>query len=236
MQVLVGTSGYSYDAWKGSFYPRELPTSQRLRYYAERLPTVEINSTFYQLPTTKTLTQWAGEVPPNFVFVLKASQRITHRLRLANAAEATAHLFEVSTALGDKRGAFLFQLPPFLKKDLPRLVGFLDGLPDRMKATFEFRHPSWFEDDVYEALRVRGAALCVADTDEGQGPIVSTADWGYLRLRRTDYSEAELDAWAERIDVQPWQRAYVFFKHEDEGKGPKLASTLLHRMASRGTS
>lgn len=236
MQVLVGTSGYSYDAWKGSFYPKDLPASRRLHYYADRLPAVEINNTFYQMPTTKTLAQWAGEVPPGFVFVLKATQQITHRLRLANAREVVSHLFEVSGALGEKRGAFLFQLPPFLKKDLPRLVDFLEGLPAGLQAAFEFRHASWFDDGVYEALRARGAALCVADTDDGQDPMVATADWGYLRLRRTDYAEADLDAWAGRIAAQRWGRAYVFFKHEDEGKGPKLAAALLDRMATRGTS
>jgi uncharacterized protein YecE (DUF72 family) len=224
MQVLVGTSGYSYKAWKGSFYPEDLPADEMLRFYGTRFRTVEINNTFYRLPSEKLLSGWAEQVPADFRFVLKASRRITHQKRLKDAGEPLGYLLESSSALAERLGPTLFQLPPNMKKDLARLVGFLALLPNRWPAAFEFRHESWFEDDVYEALGSRNAALCIADTDDGDAPVVSTADWGYLRLRRDRYTKRDLAAWAKRVRSQPWARAYVFFKHEDAGTGPKYAA------------
>ena len=233
MRVLVGTSGYSYKQWKGSFYPEDLPDGEMLRFYAGRFPTVEINNTFYRMPTRGLVERWAQDVPAGFRFVLKASRRITHEKRLNNAAEDVAYLFKTAAALGDKLGPVLFQLPPFSKKDAGRLRSFLATLPEGRPAAFEFRNESWFDDEVYEALRSPGAALCLADTDEADGkaaPLVATAGWGYLRLRRADYSDDDLAAWADRIRAQPWETAYVFFKHEDEGRGPALAARLMEKL------
>jgi uncharacterized protein YecE (DUF72 family) len=227
MRILVGTSGYSYKEWKGSFYPDDIKNEHMLRYYSERLPTVEINNTFYRMPTKALVAKWSEEVPEGFTFVLKVSQRITHQKRLRDAGEDVSYFFETAGALGPRLGAALFQLPPFLKKDAGRLRDFLAGLPAERPAAFEFRHPSWFDDETYDALRSRDAALCAADTDESGdegAPIVPTAGWGYLRLRRSDYSDTDLAAWAERVRAQGWDRAFVFFKHEDAGKGPALAA------------
>ena len=231
MQVLVGTSGYSYKEWKGSFYPQDLKEADMLRFYAERFGTVEINNTFYRMPGRDTVARWAEQTPPSFTFVLKASRRITHEKRLSgDTADAVNYLFQTAAALGPKLGPVLFQLPPFLKKDALRLKSFLSLLPEGKPAAFEFRHPSWFDEEVYGILRSGAAALCSADTDESGeagAPLVPTAGWGYLRLRRADYGEADLRAWADRIRSQPWDRAFVFFKHEDAGKGPELAARLV---------
>jgi uncharacterized protein YecE (DUF72 family) len=220
MQILVGTSGYAYKEWRGSFYPEKAKEKDMLRYYAGRFRAVEINNTFYRLPSRETLLRWADEVPAGFVFVLKASQRITHRQRLAAESKETVdYLFDVASALGERLGPVLFQTPPFLKKDVARLRDFLGFLPPGRPAAFEFRHETWRDEEVHEALRSRNAALVCADTEgsgEAGAPIVPTADWGYLRLRRCDYDGAGLDAWAGRIRSQPWQKAYVFFKHEDD--------------------
>jgi uncharacterized protein YecE (DUF72 family) len=221
MEILVGTSGYAYREWRGSFYPEKMKEKEMLRYYAERFSAVEINNTFYRLPGREMLLRWAGDVPPGFVFVLKASQRITHRQRLsAESKETVDYLFEVASALGERLGPVLFQTPPFLKKDLGRLRDFLGFLPPGHPVAFEFRHETWRDEDVREALRSRNAALVCSDTEEsgtaGPTPIVPTADWGYLRLRRGDYDDAGLGAWAERIRAQPWKKALVFFKHEDD--------------------
>jgi uncharacterized protein YecE (DUF72 family) len=229
MRVLAGTSGFSYKEWKGSFYPEDLPAEEMLRFYAARLPAVEINNTFYRMPKAELLAGWAEQVPDGFRFVLKASQRITHHKRLKEVAEEVGYFFRVAATLGDRLGPVLFQLPPNLKKDLPRLSDFLDLLPAATRAAVEFRHASWFEDDVYEALRARGAALCIAEDEELSTPPVATAAWGYLRLRRADYGDAEVLAWADRVRAQPWDEAYVFFKHEDAGTGPRLAAELLAR-------
>jgi uncharacterized protein YecE (DUF72 family) len=219
MQIRVGTSGYAYKEWRGSFYPEKQKPAEMLRYYSERFATVEINNTFYKLPERGTLERWAEQVPADFVFVLKASQRITHRQRLSPESKETVdYLFDVASALGPRLGPVLFQTPPFLKKDMARLRAFLDFLPRERPVAFEFRHESWRDDEVYGALRAHNAALVCADTeDSGEegAPIVPTADWGYLRLRRCDYDDRTLAPWAERIRSQPWQRAFVFFKHED---------------------
>jgi uncharacterized protein YecE (DUF72 family) len=223
MEMLAGTSGYSYKEWLGSFYPEKLPAKEMLRYYAGHFPTVEINNTFYRMPAESMLAGWVNEVPASFRFTLKAPQRITHQKRLREAEQEVAEFLRRAAVLGDQLGVILFQLPPFLRKDLPRLRDFLALLPSDRRAAFEFRHESWQDDEVYAALRERGAALCVADTDEGDTPFVCTADNGYLRLRRTHYDDRDLSAWAERVAAQPLQRAYVYFKHEDEALGTRFA-------------
>jgi len=219
MQIRVGTSGYSYKEWKGSFYPEDLKSADMLRYYAERFTSVEINNTFYRMPKATMLEGWAGQVPSDFLFVLKASQQITHRKRLKDAGEPVAYLLETAATLGERLGPVLFQLPPYLRKDVDRLRSFLALLPEGRPFAFEFRHDSWSDDEVHAALRERNCALVCADTEdsgEAGAPIVPTADWGYLRLRRCDYTAAELRPWADRIRSQAWEHAFVFFKHEDD--------------------
>jgi uncharacterized protein YecE (DUF72 family) len=213
MHARVGMSGFAYKEWKGTFYPDDLKSGDMLGYYATRFPTVEINNTFYRLPKESVLVGWAGQVPDDFTFVLKASRRITHFNRLKDTESELFYLLRVSSALGEKRGPTFFQLPPNLKKDLPRLEDFLALLPKR------------WDDTVYDALRSRDAALCVADTDDGVTPIVPTADWGYVRLRRSAYDEGKLQEWADRIAEQPWDEAFVFLKH-DEGVSPIHAARL----------
>ena len=230
MRVLAGTSGFSYKEWKGSFYPEDLSADRMLAYYAERLPAVEINNTFYRMPKPALLESWAAEVAPEFRFVLKASQRITHFKRLKDTGSEVEYFFGVASTLGERLGPVLVQLPPNLKKDLPRLEAFLATLPPSARPAFEFRHASWFEDDVFAALRSKGAALCVAEDEELATPLVATAAWGYLRLRRQDYDAAAVAAWADRVRGQTWSEAYVFFKHEDAGAGPRLASQFLERI------
>jgi uncharacterized protein YecE (DUF72 family) len=239
MKLHVGSSGYSYKEWKGPFYPKDLPESQMLRYYAERFPTVEINNTFYRMPSREVLERWAGETPDTFRFVLKAPQRLTHQKRLKDVGDSLPYFLDVSEALGAKRGPFLFQLPPNMKKDAPRLDAFLAELPSAARAAFEFRHASWFDEETFGILRARGAALCIAEAgapedggDALPSEIVPTASWGYLRLRRVDYTDADVDEWARRIRTQPWEEAFVFFKHEDEGTAPRLAARLAAAMAA----
>ncbi|HEY4183930.1 MAG TPA: DUF72 domain-containing protein [Polyangia bacterium] len=227
MEILCGTSGFSYPAWRGSFYPEKLPTTKMLAYYAERLRTVEINNTFYRMPKEETLTGWAALTPPGFRFAPKAPQQITHRQKLAGSADSVAYFWKTIAVLGDKLGPALFQLPPFLKKDLPRLTDFLALLPAGARAAFEFRHASWFDDSVYAALAERGAALCIAEAEDLKTPSVATTSWGYLRLRRMDYDDPAVATWAAWLrDQATWTEAYVYFKHEDAGRGPQLATTL----------
>jgi uncharacterized protein YecE (DUF72 family) len=228
VRVLTGTSGYSYPEWKGNFYPEKMAAKDMLAFYAQRFPTVEINNTFYRMPTEKVLSGWAGQVPETFTFVIKASKRITHDQRLRECAENLAYLFRITATLGSRLGPLLFQLPPNFKKDVPRLKSFFDAMPERRRMAMEFRHASWFDDEVFQTLRDQRVALCVADTgEEPVAPLEPTADWGYLRLRREEFSDEELRAWAKRIREQPWTEAYVFLKHEEEGKGPKLAARLM---------
>ncbi|HET6147690.1 MAG TPA: DUF72 domain-containing protein [Polyangia bacterium] len=234
MQTLVGTSGYSYAPWKGSFYPEKLPAERMLTYYAERLPTVEINNTFYRMPAPEMVRKWAAETPTTFRFALKSPRRITHERRLVDVADALASLFKAAGELADKLGPVLFQLPPNFKKDAPRLDAFLAGLPAGARAALEFRHESWFTPEVYEVLRARRAALCIAEDEDLATPLEPTADWGYLRLRRQDYGDAQVHEWAQRIRAQAWSDAYVFFKHEDQGKGPQLAAQLVAALAGSG--
>ena len=227
MEVLAGTSGYSFKEWCGHFYPEKFPTNAMLSYYAERLATVEINNTFYRMPSETVLARWATEVPTHFRFTLKAPRRITHEKRLVDAGPDATEFLRRAGILSDKLGALLFQLPPFLKKDLPRLTNFLEQLPSGQRVAFEFRHDSWQGDDVYEALRTHGAMLCVTDTDEGDTPFIATSDHGYLRLRRTHYDDTELRAWVERIAAQPLIRTYVYFMHEDDALGTRFAQQLM---------
>jgi uncharacterized protein YecE (DUF72 family) len=228
MNLYVGTSGYSYKEWKGPFYPEDLPDKLMLRFYGERLRAVEINNTFYRMPKPSVLEGWAEEVPPEFKFVLKASQRITHMQRLKDTGDSVSYLLKVAGTLGERLGPLLFQLPPFLKKDAPRLRDFLALLPPERRAALEFRHKSWFDEEVFGLLRDHQAALCIAEAEEGvEVPFVPTADWGYLRLRRPDYGDAELSLWKNRVQQQNWHAAFVFFKHEDEGKAPQMARRFL---------
>jgi len=229
----IGTSGFSYPEWKGNFYPEKISPKDMLRYYAERFPTVEINNTFYRMPKEEVLKGWAEQVPERFAFVLKASQRITHIQRLRDCGELLRYLFRVADALGPRLGPLLFQLPPNFKKDLPRLLAFFEAMPDRRRMAIEFRHASWFDDEVFTALRAHGVALCVADTgEEPVAPLVATTDWGYLRLRREEFTSAELEQWAMQILAQPWSDAFVFLKHEEEGRGPRLAAQLTKLFAA----
>jgi uncharacterized protein YecE (DUF72 family) len=228
VRLYVGTSGYSYKEWKGNFYPEDLAAKDMLAYYAARLPAVEINNTFYRLPRADVIEKWAEQVPEDFRFSIKASRRITHVKRLKNALDETDYLIRTTGRLVKRLGVILFQLPPSLPKDVPRLRSFLDALPLGTRAAFEFRHASWFDDDVYDCLRGENCALCVADTEESRGTsIVSTSDWGYLRLRRPDYGEPTLVSWLKTIGEQDWREAFVFFKHEDEGVGPELAARFI---------
>jgi uncharacterized protein YecE (DUF72 family) len=224
MNLWVGTSGFSYKEWRGSFYPEKLPPGDMLRYYAEQLPAVEINNTFYRMPRAEVLASWSDQVPDGFRFSIKASQRITHKKRLKEAKEEASFLFGNLETLGDRLGVVLFQLPPYLRKDLPRLETFLDYLPEGARAAFEFRHDSWFGDDLYATLQDRDCALCCADTEDGlEIPLLDTT-WGYLRLRRLGYRQQDLATWAHRVREKGWTEAFVFFKHEDEGAGPALAA------------
>ena len=228
MKVYAGTSGYAYEEWKGSFYPADLRSDEFLRHYAGRLPAVEVNNTFYRMPRSNVIAAWVAEVPDGFRFVLKASRRITHQARLVGAEQAMGYLESAVRGLGDHRGPTLFQLPPNLRLDLERLERFLPLVPVDLPAAFEFRHPSWFTDDVAALLRSRGAALVTSDDDgEPEGEIVPTGPFGYLRLRRTDYDDEGIARWAERIRAQPWDEAWVFLKHEDGGVAPRLARRLL---------
>ena len=228
MNLYVGTSGYSYKEWKGSFYPEDLPEKQMLHFYGEHFRSVEINNTFYRMPKAPLLEGWAAEVPDNFKFVLKAPQRITHIQRLKPTDDSVSYFLDVAGVLKDRLGPVLFQLPPNLQKDAERLRAFLKMLPPNRRAAFEFRHQSWFDAEVFSLLRDHQCVLCIAEAENDLDiPFESTADWGYLRLRRPDYGDAELQSWIDRVRQQKWQEAFVFFKHEDEGKGPQMAKRFL---------
>jgi len=224
----VGTSGYSYPEWKGSFYPEKLKAKEMLEYYAGQFGTVEINNTFYRSPTPALVQGWAERVPEMFRFVLKAPKRITHDRRLVDVAEPLTWFLNAALVLGPRLGPVLFQLPPNFKKDAPRLADFLAQLPSSVRAAMEFRNPSWFDDEVFEALRARNVALCVADTEDGvDTPFVSTASWGYLRLRDVDYGDDDFRAWIEKLRGPGWEETWVFFKHEEQGTGPAFAKRFV---------
>ncbi len=227
MRYFVGTSGYAYKEWKGSFYPEKLPAKQMLAHYATRLSAVEVNYTFRQLPSRQVVESWAEQVPQSFRFVLKAPQAITHFKRLRNVRKVTTDFLRVASHLGKRRGPVLFQLPPNFKKDVKRLGSFLEHL-DGASAAFEFRHESWHDDEVFDCLRSHRVALCVADAEElPKVALIPTANWGFLRLRRVNYSDDQLRQWVKRTQAQPWKECYVFFKHEDQATGPPLAARFL---------
>lgn len=232
MKLLAGTSGFAFKEWKGSFYPEGMKDDGMLGYYSSRFPTVEINNTFYRLPKEEVLKGWASQVPEPFTFSIKASQRITHMARLKpEAASAVEFLLKNTGSLGDRLGPILFQLPPNLKKDAPRLRAFIELLPTDRRYTIEFRHETWFDDEVYEALRARDIAMCIIEQPDFASPIVATASWGYVRLHRFDYDAAMLDEWARRIAAQPWNNANVYFKHDEGvGSGPPAVDAFLSAM------
>ena len=227
-KLLAGASGYSFKEWKGTFYPEDMKPDGMLAWYSARLPTVEINNTFYQMPKTVVLENWSKSTPDAFLFTIKASRRITHlsRLKADSAADSVAFLYKNLATLGAKRGPVLFQLPPFLKKDLPRLQEFLALLPQDHRAAFEFRNDSWFDDEVYAALKGASASLCHSEReDDAPPPLVETAPWGYVRLRLETYSDADLARWAERLEATGWRDIFVYFMHEPTA--PAYAQTLM---------
>jgi uncharacterized protein YecE (DUF72 family) len=230
--ILIGTSGYNYPEWKGNFYPSDLPAARMLPYYAARFPTVEINYTFYRIPTERIVSGWAGATPEGFKLTLKAPRRMTHDKKLRDSGDLLQYFCATAGTLGSRLGALLFQLPPTFRKDVPTLTTFLDGLPPRCPAAFEFRHESWHDDAVFDALRARNAALCIADSEKMSTPVVTTADFGYYRLRDEGYTESDLKRWAEMIgrQAETARDVFVYFKHEEEGKGPELARRLMQEL------
>ncbi len=221
MKIHVGTSGFAHKEWKGKFYPEKIPAKDMLRFYSGRLGTVEINNTFYHMPKASVLTSWAEQVPPDFIIALKAPQVITHIKQLRNVFEETEYLFRTLSVLDRRLGPLLFQFPKSFRANAPALEDFLPLIPDNTACAFDFRSPTWLDAGMPELLRKKGCSLCMEDTDENPiREIISTARWGYLRLRRSDYTDAELSQWMERIVSQKWDKAFVFFKHED---GPEMA-------------
>ena len=236
MKVHAGTSGYSYKEWKGAFYPEKISPREMLHAYGERLSTVEINNTFYHMPTEKMLTSWADQVGDQFVFALKAPQVITHWKRLKNIGPEVEYLFKSLATLGPKLGPVLFQFPKTFPANVAALKELLALIPPAALCAFEFRNPSWVDGEVLDLLLSKGCSLCIADADDGPADeIISTASWGYLRLRRSDYTDADLTRWAEQVLAQKWEQAFVFFKHEgDEAKGPRLAMRFQELVDARG--
>ena len=234
MKLLAGTSGYAFKEWKRVFYPEDLKDDGMLGYYASRFPTVEINNTFYRMPKQHVLLEWAAQVPDSFTFAIKASQRITHFMRLKpECADAMKFLLTNTAVLGAKLGVVLFQLPPNLKKDLPRLRAFLEMLPAGRRFTIEFRSDTWFDDEVYEALRAHNVAFGIIEQEDFASPIVSTASWGYARLHRFDYDAPRLADWSQRIAAQPWSEAFVYFKHDEGiGSGPPAVDAFVKAFPS----
>ena len=232
MKPWIGTSGFQYAEWKGTFYPEDLPATKMLPFYAERLATTEINYTFHRIPAAKTIDNWKHLTPENFRFGLKAPQKITHFAKLRDCADKLRYFYDVVSALEAKLGPVLFQLPPNFKKDIFVLGDFVNGLPSGMRAAFEFRHESWFDEEVFDLLKTTNAALCIADSEKLAVPKVSTANWGYLRLRREDYSKIDIEHWVEFVRVQHgWDNVFIYFKHEEAGIGPKLAAQMMELFA-----
>jgi len=232
----IGTSGFQYAEWKGTFYPEDLSAAKMLPFYAERLSTTEVNYTFRRIPNPKTIQSWWDATPPRFKFSLKAPQKVTHFAKLRNCGDTLRYFYQVISDLEAKLGVILFQLPPTFKKDAALLREFLQDLPPGMRAAFEFRHPSWFDDEVFGLLKEKNIALCVADSETLSTPIVATADYGYLRLRREDYQPTDVERWAAAIKEQGthWLDAFIYFKHEESGIGPKLAMQLGEMLSSKG--
>jgi len=234
MRVLVGTSGYNYPEWRGTFYPEKFSTDKMLPFYAERFPTVEINYTFYRIPNEKLLAGWSAATPERFSFTLKAPRRITHDSKLRHCEDLVQTFCRTARTLGPKQGVLLFQLPPTFKKDLPLLREFLDLFPEGTRATFEFRHVSWLDSDVFDALRARNIALCVADSEKMSTPVEVTADYAYFRLRDEGYQHADIERWASTIAALGVPDAFVYFKHEERGLGPDFAQRLRDHLRPRG--
>lgn len=238
MRIHVGTSGYNYTEWRGTFYPDDLPAKGMFGFYSGRFKTVEINYTFYRMPTTKTTTAWLSQAPEGFTYALKAPQRITHIQRLKDAEETVRLFCDSARVLGSHLGPLLFQLPPNFKCDVARLDTFLGWLPADVRAAFEFRNDSWLNDEVYALLAAKGAALCIADFGDKTTPVRPTARHGYFRLRDEGYDAADLARWADRIVEHDgaWDEVFVYFKHEDEGKGPEFAKAFVDSLTGRGVS
>jgi uncharacterized protein YecE (DUF72 family) len=234
--IWVGTSGYNYPEWKGSFYPSDLPAAKMLPYYAARFPTVEINYTFYRMPNEKLVGGWAEQTPSPYKLTLKAPRRITHDSRLKNAGSYVNGFCSVAGTLGDKLGALLFQLPPNLKKDLATFDAFLAELPPKVCAAFEFRHESWLDEEVFSRLAARNLALCVADSEKMSTPVRVTADYAYFRLRDEGYTPDDIKRWADTIhrETASCRDVFVYFKHEEQGKGPQLARLLMQHLGIEG--
>jgi len=233
MRYFVGTSGYNYPEWRGSFYPEKFPTTKMLSYYAARFNSVEVNYTFYRVPTEKLLQGWSDGTPAGFTFTLKAPRRITHDSKLRNVADLTRSFCKTAEVLGEKLGVLLFQLPPNFKRDDAVLAAFLETLPEGVRAAFEFRHESWHDAAVFDALRQRNLALCIADSEKMSTPLVPTANYSYFRLRDEGYQPHDIEQWAGVIAGQAGiSDAYVYFKHEEQGKGPEFANVLLKALGS----
>ena len=228
MTIWVGTSGYNYPEWRGTFYPQKFATTKMLAFYAERLSTVEINYTFYHSPTPSILAGWNAQTPTPFKFALKAPKRITHVARLRDCGEPLRHFVETAAGLGPKLGMLLFQLPPFFRKDVAVLDAFLEQLPPDVGAAFEFRHASWFDDEVFKRLKSRNLALCVADSEKLSTPVEITADRAYFRLRDEGYKPPDIERWARTIEASTSRctDVFVYFKHEESGTGPQFAQLL----------
>ena len=229
MNFWIGTSGFQYPEWKGTFYPEDLPASQMLPFYAERLTTTEINYTFRRIPSAKTIENWCKLTPEKFKFALKAPQKITHFAKLRGCDDTLTYFYKIVSALGARLGPVLFQLPPFLRKDTTLLNDFVRCFPHEMRAAFEFRHESWFDDEIFGVLREHNVALCLAESEKLSTPVVGTAKFGYLRLRREDYTSDDVLRWTEVVKGKSneWSDAFVYFKHEEAGIGPKLAGEML---------
>jgi uncharacterized protein YecE (DUF72 family) len=236
MRAWVGTSGYNYPEWKGSFYPEKMPAARMLPFYAQAFSTVEINYTFYRTPNQKILAGWDRETPPGFRLTLKAPKRITHIAKLRDCSELLQYFVSTAATLGPKLGAILFQLPPYFRKDLAVLDGFLAQLPPECCAAFEFRHASWMDVEVFARLRARNLALCVADSEKFSTPLEVTASYGYFRLRDEGYTPADLTRWAQAIrdSAGHCSDVFVYFKHEEAGKGPQFARLLLEALGRAG--
>ena len=230
--IWTGTSGYNYPEWKGSFYPSDLAAAKMLPYYAARFPTVEINYTFYRMPTEKIVSGWAAQTPSPYKLTLKAPRRITHDKRLKNIGEDVKFFCEVAGSLGEKLGTLLFQLPPFQRKDLPVFDAFLGELPQNVRAAFEFRHVSWFDEEVFGRLAARNLAVCIADSEKLSTPVRMTADYAYFRLRDEGYQSDDIKRWADTIarDAAACRDVFVYFKHEESGKGPEFARLLMDHL------
>ena len=228
--IWVGTSGYKYPEWKGKFYPADLPAAKMLPYYAARFRTVEINYTFYRVPTEKTLAGWAAVTPEGFKLTLKAPRRLTHDSKLRHCGDLTRTFCATAATLGDKLGVLLFQLPPTFKKELAVFDEFLAELPPRVRAAFEFRHESWLDEGVYARLKARNLALCIAETERMSTPVVLTADYRYFRLRDEGYTPHDIKRWAQTIREQSALETFVYFKHEEAGKGPEFAKALMEEL------